>query len=264
MDYDEEMSLDSIASKCINSNSTKKWSKLFKQAAENNYKIVKERNEYLKKRKDGTISPDNFDWSEGGTIKQDDDKSIELTPQETTYKQENEEMFGPTAAKGNDWLGDKPKAAPQRNPNNPYLTKAEKQMMASDKSGEEIDATEKDDDSVEPNPYEQVKIRYSSEHGLVVTIGDKSGCISKEEIPQLIEYAQSAADGLLDDSDEDEEDDEEDEEDEEEPDAESQKENDEENDEPEHNDGNAHIRLVKISSSPGGFSSFANELARMM
>ena len=258
MDYDEEMSLDSIASKCIDSNSTKKWSKLFKEAAENNYRVVKERNEHLKKRKDGTISPDNFDWSEGGTIKTDDEdgKSLELTPQEATYKQEDEETFGRTAAESEDWLSDNPKPAPQRNPNNPYLTKAERQMMASDKSGEEIDATEKDNDSIEPNPYEQVKIKYSEEYGLVITIGDKSGCISKEEIPQLIEYAKSAADGLLDDDEEDEES----EEDEDNEDGEEY----EMNEEPEQEPENAHIRLVKISSGPANFSSFANALERMM
>lgn len=262
---DDGMNLDELAGKCMRQNSTKMWKKLFKEAGDSQYKIVKERNEMLKKQKDGKISLDNFDWSEGGAIKQEGNgnNSIELTPQESEFKQEDDELFG--QAKDNDWLGDKPKEPPKRNPNNPYLTKAEKMQMNHDESGEEIDATEHEGD-IEPNPFEKVEISFSKEYGLVVKIGNSVGCISQDEIPTLQEFIANGLHGVLEDEvveDDDEDvelrqadngavvpmdkDPDDDEEDEDEDDGDGQR-----------------IKMIRISTPGTGFASFANELARMM
>ena len=262
---DDGMNLDALAGKCMKQNSTKMWKKLFKEAGESQYKLVKERNEMLKKQKDGKISLDNFDWSEGGAIKQEegDGSPVALTPQEAEFKQEDDELFG--QAKDDDWLGDKPKEPPKRNPNNPYLTKAEKMQMNHDESGEEIDATEHEGD-IEPNPFEKVEISFSKEYGLVVKIGNSVGCISQEEIPTLQEFIANGLHGVLEDEvveDDDEDvelrqadngavvpmdkDPDDDEEDEDEDDGDGQR-----------------IKMIRISTPGTGFASFANELARMM
>lgn len=246
MTYDDEMLMDKLSDKCIKNNSTDKWIKHFKTVAENNYKVVKERNEQLKKTKDGKISPSNFIWGDDGDAsgrKDDDYKSLELSSEEEEYKKENDEMFG--------LVPGQEKKPPERNPNNPYLTQAERSTMKTDESGEEIDATEDDGIVPEPNPYEKVKIGYSPEYGLVVTVGNCTGCIAKEEIQQLIDYAEDAMNGKLDDSDDNEGDGDEgdgDEGESEENDEGDGEESDESEDEPQ-------LKMVKIST---GIPSFAD------
>ena len=272
---DDGFNLDRLTDKCMSQNSTKKWMKLFKEAGDAQARLVKERNESLKKLKNGQISLDNFDWSEGGSIREDsgkDYKSIELSPEEQEYKQENDEMFG--KAKDEDWLGDKPKEPPKRNPNNPYLTKAERIQMNHDESGDEIDATEHDGD-IEPNSFEKVEVSFSKEYGLIVKIGNSVGCISQDEIPTLQEFISNGLHGVLED-DEVEDDDEDVElrqadngavvpmnKDNDEGDDE-----DEEDEEGEDDEGEGKpvgFRMIRVSSGPmRDFSSFANELQGMM
>lgn len=268
---DDGLNLDRLTDKCMSQNSTKKWMKLFKEAGDAQARIVKERNENLKKLKNGQISLDNFDWSEGGTIREDS-KTLELSPEEQEYKQEDDELFG--QAKDENWLGDKPKEPPKRNPNNPYLTKAERVQMNHDESGDEIDATEHEGD-IEPNPFEKVEVSFSKEHGLIVKIGNNVGCISHDEIPTLQEFIADGLHGYLeeeevDDDDEDVElrqadngavvpmnknDDDDDK---------------EEDDDEDGNDGEGEgkpvgFRMIRVSTSPmRDFSSFANELGSMM
>ena len=50
---DDGLNLDRLTDKCMSQNSTKKWMKLFKEAGDAQARIVKERNENLKKFKIG-------------------------------------------------------------------------------------------------------------------------------------------------------------------------------------------------------------------
>lgn len=251
---DDEITLAHLADKCMRQNSTSHWQKIFKEVSDAQAGKISERNNSLKKLKDGQISLDNFDWSEGGTIRDASSnahKSIELSPQEQEYKQENDEMFG--IAKDEDWLGTKPKEPLKRNPNNPYLTKAEKMQAAHDESGKEIDATEHDGD-IEPNPFEKVEVSYSSTHGLIIKIGNSTGCISNDEIPMLQEFITNGLNGNLEEEEEEEEETEDDDAGEE--DAEDGKE-----DEPDA----GQFQMIRIAPAPvGNFAAFASELSKMM
>lgn len=269
---DDGFALDKLTQKCMENNSTKKWMKLFKEAGDAQARLVKERNETLKKRKDGKISLDNFDWSEGGAVKDDEDQ--ELSPEEQEYKQEDEELFG--KAKDEDWLGVN-KEPPKRNPNNPYLTKAEKIQRNHDESGEEIDATEHDGD-IEPSPFEKVEVSFSKKYGLVVKIGNSVGCISQDEIPTLQEFIANGLHGVLEedevddddedvelrqadngavvpmDKDNDDNDDDDDDEDD----------NGDENENPQSNPFGK-IHMIRVSTGPmRDFSSFANQLEGLL